>query len=116
MTFLLLIFDDEAAWARLGPAEMDDVMRRHGQLRADLEARGQFVRCDRLRPRAEAATVTLRDGAPTATDGPYAESKEIVGGFYLVDCGSKAVAVEWAKRIPLAGRSRVEVRPIWTTA
>ncbi len=115
MTFLLMIFDDEAAWATVGPAEMEDVMERHARLRADLEARGEFVRCDRLRPSAEAATVSIRAGAPVVTDGPFAETKEVMGGFYLVECGSKAEAIAWAKRLPLAGRSRVEVRPVWTT-
>ena len=113
MRFLLMIFDDEAAWATAGEAEMARVMEQHERLTADLKARGKWIGCQRLRPSAEAATVRVREGRHIVTDGPFAETKEVMGGYYLVECASRTEALEWAKRLPLAGRSTVEVRQIW---
>lgn len=113
MRFLLTIFDDPAAWADVSEAEMAEVMRQHDRLRADLEAAGRWIGCDRLRPSAEATTLRMRDGRHVVSDGPFTETKEVMGGFYLISSGSKAEALEWAKRLPLAGRSTVEIRQIW---
>ena len=114
MRFLLMIFDDHAEWAKVAPAAMERVMQTHAQLKADLEAQGKWIGCDRLHPGSEAATVRVRDERRVVSDGPFTETKEVMGGFYLIKCDSKAEAIEWAKRLPLAeGRSSVEVRPIW---
>jgi hypothetical protein len=114
MKFLLMIFDDHAQWATAPPDEIDRVMQTHAQLEADLRAQGKYVTCHRLRPGDTAATVRVQGGQRVVTDGPFAETKEIVGGFYLIDCASRAEAIEWAKRLPLAERrSSVEVRPLW---
>jgi hypothetical protein len=116
MRFLLMIFDDAAAWAKVPPSEMEQVMQTHVKLRADLEAAGQWVGCERLRPHGEAVTVREEESRHVVADGPFAETKEVMGGFYLIDCPSRADAVAWAKRLPLGGRSTVEVRPIWEMA
>jgi hypothetical protein len=113
MRFLLMIFDDAIAWAGVGPAEMDQVMAQHDRLAQDLKAQGKWISCERLRPGAEAATVRTQDGQHVVRDGPFAEAKEVMGGYYLVDCASRAEAMEWAKRLPLAGRSTVEIRALW---
>ena len=113
MRFLLMIFDDLGAWAKVPPSEMDGVMQTHDRLQADLRAQGKWIACERLRPSAEAATVHVDNGRCIVSDGPFAETKEVMGGYYLIDCASRDEAVEWAKRLPLAGRSIVEVRPIW---
>lgn len=116
MRFLLMIFDDPAAWASVPPSEMERVMETHARLRADLEQAGQWIGCERLRPGPEAITVREEGGRHVVADGPYAETKEIIGGYYLIDCPSRAEAVTWAKRLPLRGRSTVEIRPIWEMA
>jgi hypothetical protein len=113
MRFLLMILDDASAWANVSAAEMDSVMQQHDRLRAALEAKGRWIGCDRLRPAPEAATVRERDGRHVVSDGPFAETKEVMGGYYLISADSKAEAVEWAKQLPLRGRSTVEIRQIW---
>jgi len=114
MRFLLMIFDDHAEWAKVSPADMEHVMQTHAQIQADLRAQGKWIGCDRLRPGAEAATVRVRGDRQVVSDGPFTETKEVMGGYYLIECGSQAEAIEWAKRLPLSeGRSSVEVRPIW---
>ncbi len=114
MKFLLMIFDDHAAWAKVDPAEMDAVMQTHDRLQADLRAQGKWIGCERLRPGDAAATVRVQGGRQVVSDGPFTETKEVMGGYYLIECGSREEAIEWAKRLPLAeGRSSVEVRPIW---
>ena len=114
MRFLLMIFDDHSEWAKVPPAEMERVMQTHAQLKAELTAQGKWIGCDRLHPGAEAATIRVQDGRLVVSDGPFTETKEVMGGFYLIDCASQAEAIQWARRLPLAeGRSSVEVRPIW---
>ena len=113
MRFLLMLFDDPAAWADVAPAEMEQVMAQHDRLTQALKAQGKWIACERLRPSAEAATMRVQNGRHVVTDGPFAETKEVMGGYYLVDCASRAEAVEWAARLPLAGRSTVEIRGLW---
>ena len=112
MRFLLMIWDNHAEWATVTPSDMDRVMQTHAKMQTDLQTQGKWIGCDRLRH--EAATVRVKNGEPLVSDGPFAETKEVMGGFYLIDCASQAEAIEWAKRLPLAeGRSSVEVRAIW---
>ena len=114
MRFLLMIFDDHAAWAKVGPAEMDAVMQTHDRIQADLRAQGKWIGCERLRPGVDAVTVRVRAGDHVVSDGPFTETKEVMGGYYLIDCASREEAIAWAKRLPLSeGRSSVEIRPIW---
>src|SRR5262249_34160539 len=98
----------------VAPAEMDDVMRTHERLKADLRAQGKWITCERLRPSDEAVTIQMDGDRYVVSDGPFAETKEVMGGYYLINCASRDEAIAWAKRLPLAtGRSLVEVRPIW---
>ncbi len=115
MQFLLVIFDDPTEWAKVSPAEVERVMATHHRLQEDLTAEKKFVGCNRLSPTG-AATVRVRDGKHVVSDGPFTETKEIMGGYYLIDCASRDEAIEWAKRLPLAEkRSCVEVRQLWET-
>jgi hypothetical protein len=113
MRFLLMIFDDPAAWATVSADELAAVMQQHVRLRSDLEAAGKWIGCDRLHPSVEATTLSMRNGRHVVSDGPFAETKEVMGGYYVIACDSKDEAIEWAKRLPLAGRSTVEIRQIW---
>jgi hypothetical protein len=93
---------------------MERVMQKHTQLQADLRAEGKLLGCHRLRPGDDAATIRMQGDRHVVSDGPFTETKEVMGGFYLIECASRAEAIEWAKRLPLAEkRSSVEIRPIW---
>jgi hypothetical protein len=113
MKFILLINGNEQAEGRRTEAEMKQVVGQHMKVAQDLRAAGKMVHAERLRPQAEATRVRTKAGQPQLTDGPFAETKEVVGGFYLIDCASKAEAVEWASKLPLGEEGFIEVRPVW---
>jgi hypothetical protein len=111
MLFMILMTDGAGAWDRLSPAQQEDVFRRHEQFQSALEREGKYVSSGRLAPASDARTVRLRDGGFTVSDGPFAESKEVLGGFYVIRADSLAEALEWAKRGRFIPGSN-EVRPI----
>jgi len=113
MKYLLLIVSSEETWGTLSPAEQNRVVEGHGQFGAELTKRHKFVDSRRLRPVAATTTVRVTPGGGRAvTDGPFSETKEVLGGYYLIECESKAEAIEWAKQMPIAFGA-VEVRPLW---
>jgi hypothetical protein len=112
MHFMLLIGSDKAQTAP-PPADMDAIVQGHIRVSGDLRAAGKMVLSERLRPETEGARVRAKAGQRQVMDGPFTETKEVVGGFYVIDCADKQEAVEWAKKIPLAEGAFVEVRPIW---
>jgi hypothetical protein len=79
----------------------------------DLQAKGSWITGDQLAPPRRARTVRVREGRPIVTDGPFIESKEAVGGFDVIECGSMEEAVEIAARHPVARTGTIEVRPLW---
>jgi hypothetical protein len=109
--YMLLIHGDEAAWASKPEAERDrDLMRQ-----LDFESRYQVVRGQEIRPSAEATTVRMNGGKPTFVDGPLAETKEQVGGYYILACESRDEALTAAGELAeLVGPEwrAVEVRPL----
>ena len=113
MRYMLLICADEKAEAAVPEAEMTAIVQGHMRLAEELRAAGKMVMGERLRPEADASRVRLEAGRHRITDGPFAETKEALGGFYLIECASKQEAVEWAKKVPLRADSFVEVRPVW---
>ena len=112
MRYLLLICSDKNQ-APPTPAQMEAMVQGHGRFAQELHAAGKMVHGERLRPDAEAARIRLKAGQRQVTDGPFAETKEVLGGFYLIDCDSMKEAVEWAKKIPLREDGHVDVFPIW---
>lgn len=113
MKFLLMLTDTAGEWDRVPPAEQTRILEGHGALERELRAQKRFVSSYRLRPPDEARTVRLLPGGDrTVTDGPFTETKEVMGGYYVIDCDTMAEALDWAKRIPLVYGS-IEVRPIW---
>ena len=87
-------------------------MAAHGDFVAALGAR--LVAGERLMPSSQGRRVTARAGKPVVTDSPFAEAKEVLGGYYVIECASLDEAVEWAGRCPSARHGTVEVRPVWT--
>ncbi len=113
MQYLLLIYADEAASARMDQAEMGKLLADYGAFSQSIVNAGQFKAGDRLRPTAEAKTVRLRDGKTSVIDGPFAETREQLGGYYLVEANTIEEATAIAARIPSARFGSIEVRPIW---
>jgi hypothetical protein len=116
MKFLLMLVQDVRAWHDEPQSEKDRVFNEHMKIYAQLEAEGKLLGSQRLRPSKEAKTVRLRNGKRVVTDGPYCETREQVGGSYLIDCSSMDEAIEWAMKMPhfgCADYSAIEVRPIW---
>lgn len=113
MKYMLLINSQEADEATMSEADMGALMAAYGEFTEALVAADALVSAERLLPTSSARTVRVRDGAMIATDGPFAETKEQFGGYYLIDVEDMAAAEAWAARVPSAATGSVEVRPIW---
>lgn len=111
MKFLCLIYLNEKEMDALPAAEMSDLNARHLALNDDLRASGHFIEAEALEPASTTATIRVRGGKATITDGPFAESKEVVAGFYLIEARDIAEAISIAKRFPSAPMATIEVRP-----
>lgn len=111
MKYLILIHMDEKELAALPPDELNALNADHLAFNDELRDSGHFVDAEALDPAETAATVTVRGGVPSITDGPFAESKEVVAGFYLVEARDMEEAIGIARRIPSAFMAYLEVRP-----
>ena len=112
MQYMLLIYTDESSWGTLSEAEQGQLYQDYTDFTADLRQRGWYRSADQLQPIATATTVRVRDGDNLVTDGPFAETKEQLGGYYLIECETLDEAIETAARIPSARYGSVEVRPV----
>ena len=110
MKYVLLICDDEVDAPTNEQLAADPV---HNAWLADLDRRGGVVSMARLRPVVDATTIRVRDGETLVSDGPFAETKDFVGGFLMVECADLDEAVEIAAGHPYAQRGSVEIRPVW---
>jgi len=113
MRYALLICTDETAMEAVSPEEAEASMQRYLAFGEEMGRRGVLQGGERLRPTTDATTVRVRDGEVVTSDGPFAETKEQIGGFYLVDCKDLDEAIEVAAKIPGAQVGTIEVRPIW---
>jgi hypothetical protein len=113
MRYLLLCCFDEKRWEGLPEAQRAGIMREYGELMQSVHRSGHHLATGKLQPVATAATVRARNGKPAVTDGPFAETKEQLGGYHLVECESLDEAIAIAKRIPtIPFGGAVEVRPL----
>ena len=112
MRFLLLCCFDEKRWGALPDSQRDEIMRDYRGLLQDLDASGQHLTSAQLKPVSTAATVRAKNGKPAVTDGPFAETKEQLGGYYVIEASDMDEAVQIAAKIPGAWIGCVEVRPI----
>lgn len=115
MKYVILIYSNPAsrqAWDAMSGAERADGLAGYAALTEDLNASGEYVVSEALADMSTARHVAVRDGHVVATDGPYAETKEHLAGFYLIDCANMERAVEHAARVPEAALGLVEVRPV----
>lgn len=111
MKYTLFLYGDEAAMAHVPPAAMQQTLAAYQAYTQALKDAGVFVATDWLKPSHAATTLTLRDGARRVQDGPYADTKEQLGGFYVIDVAGLDAALDWAGRCPAARHGIVEVRP-----
>jgi hypothetical protein len=116
MHYLLLIYSNEAEEAALKPAALGSIMADYTEFTKGIIQSGHFKGADRLRPTSTASTVRVRNGQVTTTDGPFAETREQLGGYYMVDAKNLDEAIAIAARIPSAKYGSVEVRPVWPPA
>jgi hypothetical protein len=112
MRYMLLIYDVEAEWAAMTQEEKGKVFGEYMAFTEDMKARGAYIAGAPLQPTATATTVRVREGRAATTDGPFAETREQLGGYYLVEAKDLDEALAFAARIPGARVGSVEVRPV----
>jgi hypothetical protein len=114
MQYLLLINDraDEKAWETMPEEARNAFMAEYMQYTQELRSRGLFVDANQLQPASTATTVSVRDNETVVSDGPFAETKEVLGGYYLIEVDTLDEAIEWAAKIPSARFGHIEVRPV----
>jgi hypothetical protein len=112
MKYMLLIYGDERVWASLSPAEMERIYAEHRAYGEAMERAGVGRGGFELKPVATAKSVRFLNGRRRFTDGPFAETKEQLAGYYLIEVDSAGQALEWAERMPGMIEGTVEVRPV----
>ncbi len=112
MQYMFLIYYTEGAGPAPGTPEFDQMMKGYGAFTEDIKSKGVMVAGDPLEGIDNATTVRVRDGKTAVVDGPFAETKEQLGGYYLLECGDLDEALGYAARIPSAAYGSIEVRPI----
>jgi len=110
--YMLLIYDDPSVWESMSEDDRNAIMGEYFAYTNELREAGAYVAGDALQPTSTAKSVRLREGERLTTDGPFAETKEALGGYYLVDVASDEEALEWAAKIPSARLGTIEVRPV----
>jgi hypothetical protein len=115
MKFMLIITWDEKQGKGFTPDQLAEIGKRHANYVQQLIGAGKLVSGERLATESEGTRVRVRGGKQTLIDGPFSESKEALGGFYILECASKAEAVEWAAKCPSAEYGTVEARPVEAT-
>jgi hypothetical protein len=112
MKFLLTIYADESGWTDASPEDVQRIMEAYGAFGQAAQDAGVLLGGEGLQPTSTATTVRVRDGETLTTDGPFAETREQLGGYYVLDCKDLDDAIGWASRIPDARNGSVEVRPV----
>ena len=112
MKYMLLCYDDEEAWEKAGQAAIRAAMDEAVQLTHELAAKGQYLDAAPLEPVSTATSVRVREGKRLVTDGPFAETREVLGGYYLIDVANLDEAIRIAQRHPGARVGTVEIRPV----
>jgi hypothetical protein len=116
MQYMLLIYHDEAEWERSAPTEREALVEQMRAFAESIVKSGHYKAADRLAPSSSASVVRVRNGKTLTTDGPFAETKEQLGGYFLVEAEDLDAAVAIAARMPAARSGWIEVRPLWQSA
>jgi hypothetical protein len=112
MRYMLLIYDRETDWASLSDKERGDMYQQYAAFTDGIRKSGHHRAGDQLQPIANATTVRVKNGKPVSTDGPFAETREQLGGYYIIEAKNLDEATEIASRVPSARMGSIEVRPI----
>jgi len=113
MQYILMLYVNEGAWPKMTKAEQEQGVAAYMAYAEALTKAGVLKGSTRLQPSSAATTVRLANGKSQVLDGPYAETKEQLGGYFMIDVADLDAALSWAARCPAAGHGVVEVRPIW---
>ena len=116
MQYLLMLYVNESGWTKLSKAEQEQGVVAYAAYTEALAKAGVLKGANRLQPTSSATTVRTSNGKTQVLDGPYVDSKEQLGGYYLIDAPDLDAALTWAARCPAVGHGVVEVRPIWATS
>jgi hypothetical protein len=112
MRYIILIYSDESGADQVTEAQFTEVMNAYNAYTAEMQSKGVMEAGEALHPTRAATTVRVRDGKALTTDGPFAETKEALGGYYVVNCKDLDEAIMWAAKCPGAMVGSIEVRPI----
>ncbi len=112
MRYMMLIYGNEANAATASPADQQAEMNAYNDFTQLVQNRGAFLAGEALHPTSSATTLRVRDGKIISTDGPFAETKEQLGGFYMLQCANLDEAIELAAKIPGAKHGSIEIRPV----
>jgi len=115
MRYMFLVYSREREFAEASAADMEQVKAGHFAVMDETQRKGVFQAGEPLQPTATATTVRKENGKPLVLDGPFAETKEQLAGYYILDCDNLDEAIEWAKKIPTACKGNedcIEIRPI----
>lgn len=114
MQYLMLVYGQESGWTSMTPEQQAAGVEQYARFGQELKDSGKLLGSNRLTPVASATTVRVRDGKRVVTDGPYAETKEQLGGYFLIEAKDLDEAIAISARCPGAHHGTVEVRPVWT--
>jgi len=112
MKYLLLCYDDHAGWAKMSESDQQQIMQQVGRILDELKANGQLLSVSQLQPTSSAKSVRVRNNNVMITDGPYAETREQLGGYFLIDAPNLDEAIRVAGRLPGSPRHTIEIRPV----
>ena len=112
MKYMLLIYDSEKVWGTLSQDEQQQIMADYRRFSEEIKATGQYLAGSQLQPTSAATSVRVRNGKRVVTDGPFAETREQLGGYYLVDAKDLDEAIGLAERLPSAKLGTIEIRPL----
>lgn len=113
MQYVLMIYSNEGRWAKMTQAEREQGVAAYSAYTEALRKAGVLAGANRLQPASAATTVRVANGKSQVLNGPYADSKEQLGGYYVIDVPDLDAALSWAARCPGASHGTVEVRPVW---
>jgi hypothetical protein len=113
MEYLLMLHSEEAGWDQMTKEQQQQGYAAYMAYTEALKQAGALRGSNRLRPSANSTAVRVANGKPQVLDGPYVESKEQIGGYYLIDVADLDAAISWASRCPGASHGTVEIRPVW---
>jgi hypothetical protein len=113
MQYLLLLYANESEWDKFTPAEQEQGVAAYEAYGEALRKAGVLVAANRLQGTSSATTVRTKDGKTQVLNGPYADSREQLGGYFIIDAPDLDAALSWAARCPGASHGIIEVRPIW---